>query len=73
MAPPVISFLYLRLDPEQLGVRERIRRLGAHLDPVRREVALPLGEIRPEEILAQCRQLGIRVLASTVRGEVPPG
>lgn len=73
MAPPVTSFLYLRLDPEQRGFRERLRRLGADIDPARREVALPLGEIRPEEILAECRQLGIRVLASTVRGGWLPG
>jgi hypothetical protein len=65
--------LYLRLDPAQRGVRERLLRLGADLDPACHEAALPLGEARPEEILAECRQLGIRVLASVVRGDGMPG
>jgi hypothetical protein len=73
MAPPVTSFLHLRIDPEQRTLRERLRRLGAEIDPTCREAALPLGEMRPEEILAECRQLGIRVLASTVRKRWPPG
>jgi len=67
MTPLVASYLYLRLDPEQRGVRERLLRLGANLDRAQLEAALPLGDARPEEILAECRQLGIRVLGSTVR------
>jgi hypothetical protein len=73
MASTPVPFLHLRLDPAQHGVRERLLRLGADLDPACHEAALPLGEARPEEILAECRQLGIRVLASAVRGDRLPG
>jgi hypothetical protein len=69
MAPAPSSYLHLRFDPAQRGVRERLHRLGADVDATRPEAALPLGDAGPEEILAECRQLGIRVLASAVRGQ----
>jgi hypothetical protein len=73
MAHGPADFLYLRVDPAQAGVREQLLRLGAEVAPSLRHAAIPLGEVRPEEILAECRQLGIRVLASAVSGAPPPG
>ena len=73
MVPTRSSYLYLSLDPAQRGVRERLQLLGAEVDPTHREAALPLRDLGPEEILAECRQLGIRVLASAVRTDRATG
>lgn len=59
-------FLYLRIHPGQPSVLERLSRFDAGVRLLGGDLVVPLGDRRAEEVLAECRRVGVRVLGSVV-------
>ena len=64
---PVPRFLYLHLHPGQPRVLERLVCLETGGRVSGQELVVPLGDLRAEEVLAECRRLGLRVIGSAVQ------
>jgi hypothetical protein len=64
--PAQARFLYLRFRSSPSRLLERLAQFDAGVRRTGSQVMVPLGERHPEEVLAECRRLGLRVLGSVV-------